>query len=155
MRVRGHSRAGRCLLLLFCTGLLSNLAKTQAVQPDLNGVSASERSMIESACSVDRQINGPVAYYNCQSRQLQALSNVSRPILFGISTTELSMIESACSVDRQINGPAAYYNCQRHQLQALSRVSQRPDWSGISLSERGMVESACNVDLSPPVVKSP
>jgi hypothetical protein len=39
-------------------------------RPDLSGLAASERRMVESACSIEKNFEGPVAYYDCLRRQL-------------------------------------------------------------------------------------
>jgi len=91
-------------------------------EPDLSTITSAERGMIETACRVDRNFNGPAAYYNCLRRQLAALQDGSgEPDLSIISGTERGMIETACRVDRNFNGPAAYYNCLSRQLAALPR----------------------------------
>jgi hypothetical protein len=95
--------------------------QASAGQPDLSNISSANRDMIESACSGDRILNGPAAYYSCLRREVNALqASQGDPDLTTIPRAERSMIESACSGDRILQGPAAYYNCVRRQLAALA-----------------------------------
>jgi len=131
-----------CALNLYCSA-----SQSSSSQPDLSGLSSSERAMVDSACNYDRQMNGPAAYYGCLRRQLAALQSSSgQPDLSGLSNVELATIASACNYDRQMNGPAAYYRCLRRQLNALQSSPGQPDLSGLSSDERAMVGSACNYD---------
>lgn len=115
-----------------------------AQSPDLSGISASERTMMESACSGARLLRGPADYYACLRAQLEALDrSAGPPNLVGFSAGELTMIESSCSGARLLRGPAAYYTCLRGQSDALNRSAGQPNLEGVSANERTMMESAC------------
>ncbi len=135
--------------MLACAFDCSRAATLQASagEPDLSGVSADARTMIDSACSRDRYLHGPAAYYNCVRQQLATLqASVGEPDLSGISSEARTMIDSACSQDRYLHGPAAYYNCVRQQLGTLQASVGEPDLSGISPDARTMIDSACSRD---------
>ena len=86
-------------------------------RPYLSGLTASERTMVESACSIEKSFEGPVAYHGCVQRQLIGLSqDAGRPDMSGLTSSERTMVESACRVEKNFEGPAAYYNCVRRQL---------------------------------------
>ncbi len=86
-------------------------------RPYLSGLTASERRMVESACSIEKNFEGPVAYHGCVQRQLIGLSrDAGRPDLSGLTSSEKRMVESACRVEKSFEGPAAYYGCLRRQL---------------------------------------
>ena len=83
----------------------------------LSGLTASERTMVESACSIEKNFEGPVAYHGCVQRQLIGLSrDAGRPDMSGLTSSERTMVESACRVEKNFEGPAAYYDCVRRQL---------------------------------------
>jgi hypothetical protein len=137
------------MVTLACTLYRSSAAVLQVSggEPDLSTITSAERGMIEAACRVDRNFNGPAAYYNCLRRQLEPLKGGGgEPDLSAASSTERGMIEAACRVDRNFNGPAAYYNCLRRQLAALKGGGGEPDLSAASSTEHAMIEAACRVD---------
>jgi hypothetical protein len=73
--------------------------------------------MVESACSIEKNFEGPVAYYSCLHLQLTGLSgNAGRPDMSGLTASDRRMVESACLVEKSFEGPATYYVCLRRQL---------------------------------------
>jgi len=73
--------------------------------------------MVESACSIEKNFEGPVAYYSCLHLQLTGLSqHPGRPDMSGLASSERRIVESACRVEKSFEGPAAYYGCIRRQL---------------------------------------
>ena len=78
-------------------------------RPNLAGVPAPDRTMIESACRGARVLRGPAVYYSCVEDQLAALRRlVTRPDLAGVPAADRTMIESACRGARVLRGPAVY-----------------------------------------------
>ncbi len=121
--------------------------KSETRQPDLSGLSHSERQSIEAACNTDKYVNGPAAYNKCLRNQLSAMSGqAGSPDLSKLSRSELQSIEAACNTDKYVNGPAAYNKCLRNQLSAMSGQPGRPDLSKLSRSELQSIEAACNTD---------
>ena len=57
------------LVFLFLV-LVTRLAAQTSRKPDLSGLTAEERQSIQSACSYDKNINGPAAYHDCLRKQL-------------------------------------------------------------------------------------
>ncbi len=132
------------VLLTICT---VQARAQNAGPPPLEGVSSAERTMIEAACSLDRNVGGPARYYNCLRSQLSALrSSSGPPSLASLSSAQRAMVESACSLDRNVGGPARYYNCLRNQVAALDATHGEPSLVGVSSAERAMIESACSLD---------
>jgi len=85
--------------------------------PYLSTLTASERTMVESACSIEKNFEGPVAYYGCLHLQLTGLSqDPGRPDMSGLTSSDRRMVEGACLVEKSFEGPAAYYGCLRRQL---------------------------------------
>jgi len=110
-------------------------------------LSGPERESIEAACSTDKYVNGPAAYKNCITGQMDSLRNgVRRPDLSRLTGAERESIEAACSTDKYVNGPAAYNACLTQQVSALTPQNRRPDLSRLSSSERESIEAACSTD---------
>jgi len=111
-------------------------------------LSPSESASLEAACSTDKYVNGPAAYYACVERQRAALATgVNRPNLSSLSAAEQQSIEAACSTDKYVNGPAAYNQCLTSQLAAMSgQGTRRPDLSSLSSPERQSIEATCSTD---------
>ena len=112
--------------------------------PRLTGV---EKSSLESACSVDKNLHGPAAYRACVREQLEAFARAPRrPDLSRLSAVERQSMESACSVDKNLHGPAAYNTCLQDGLTVWASAPRRPDLAQMSAVERQSIESACSVD---------
>ncbi len=89
----------------------------RAETPYLSGLTSPERTMVESACSIEKNFEGPVAYHGCVQRQLIGLSrDAGRPDMSGLTSSDRRIVESACRVEKSFEGPAAYYGCLRRQL---------------------------------------
>jgi hypothetical protein len=114
-------------------------------QPDLSGLTSSERQSIESACSQAKYLRGPAAYDQCLARQIQSWSaGPKQPDLSSLTSPERQSIESACSQAKYLQGPAAYNECLVRQIQSWSAGPKRPDLSNLTSSERQSIESACS-----------
>lgn len=113
-------------------------------RPDTSGLTAEERSSLESACSTAKLVQGPGAYYQCVRGQLSQLATATRPNLSQTTYEERTSIESACSTAKLVQGPAAYYRCVSTQVVALGRSAGRPDLSRLNGVERDSIESACS-----------
>jgi hypothetical protein len=113
--------------------------------PDLSGLSAEERQSIEMACSYEKNVVGPAAYYTCLKKQLKSLVGVQRPDTSSLTSQERQSIEMACSYEKNVVGPAAYYACLKKQLSSLVGV-QRPDTSSLTSQERQSIEMACSYE---------
>ena len=107
-----------CLVIL----LACFAARTPGGQSpqSLSNLTSDERQSIEMACSYDKTMVGPAAYYKCVDKQLSALANVRRPNLSNLTAEERQSIEMACSYDKTMVGPAAYYKCVDRQVGALA-----------------------------------
>lgn len=106
-----------------------------------------ERQSIESACSIEKHLNGPAAYEICVKRHMASLIGTGRrPNLDALTASEVQSIESACSSDKHLNGPAAYNECLRRKLAAANKSSTRPSLSRLSQAERESIESVCAAD---------
>jgi hypothetical protein len=113
----------------------------------LSNLSLAERESLASACSYDKNINGPAAYNACLRTKLAALaSQGSRPDLSTLNGADRESIESACSYDKNMNGPAAYNACLRTKLAALASQGGRPNLSTLNGADRESIESACSYD---------
>jgi hypothetical protein len=78
---------------LACTLYCSRATALQlaAGKPDLSTVPSAERGMIEDACNLDRQVNGPAAYYACLRRHIAALQQAAgKPDLSSLALTSES-----------------------------------------------------------------
>jgi hypothetical protein len=114
-------------------------------QSDLSGLTSSEHQSIEAACSQAKYLEGPAAYDQCISRQLQAWTLGPRhPDLSGLTSSEHQSIEAACSQAKFLEGPAAYDSCLVRQLQAWSAGPKQPNLSGLTSSEHQSIEAACS-----------
>jgi len=122
-------------------------AETRAAprQPDLSGLTSSERRSIESACSYAKYNQGPVAYDQCLARQFEEWKTGPRqPDLSALTSSERRSIESACSFAKYNQGPAAYDRCLGRQFEEWKVGPKQPDLSGLASSERRSIESVCS-----------
>ena len=77
------------LVLVVLAGVSPGIAEA----PDLSGVSADERKMIESACFLEKSVGGPAAYNSCLASQLRDLNEApTAPDLSGVGADERKMI---------------------------------------------------------------
>jgi hypothetical protein len=114
-------------------------------QPDLSGLTSSERQSIEAACSHAKYSEGPAAYDQCLHRQLVAWTAGSKqPDLSSLTSSERQSIEAACSHPKYSEGPAAYDQCLYRQLEAWAAGPKQPNLSGLNSSERQSIEAACS-----------
>jgi DnaJ domain len=114
-------------------------------QPDLSGLTYSERQSIQAACSHAKYMEGPAAYDQCLSRQLQAWEvGPKEPNLSALTYTERQSIQAACSHAKYMEGPAAYDRCLIRQFEAWTTGPKEPDLSGLTPSERQSIQSACS-----------
>jgi hypothetical protein len=135
-----------CLLLLTLVMFWPCPSMARSPQaPDLSGLSAEERQSIEMACSYEKNVVGPAAYYACLKKQLSSLVGVQRPDTSSLTSQERQSIEMACSYEKNVVGPAAYYACLKKQLSSLVGV-QRPDTSSLTSQERQSIEMACSYE---------
>lgn len=110
-------------------------------------LSYEEKESIESACALDKQVNGPAAYNRCVSNKLAALKSSPRNIdLSGLSYDEKESVESSCALDKQVNGPGAYNRCVSGKLSSLRNGPRNIDLSGLSYDEKESIESSCALD---------
>ena len=120
-------------------------ASSGSKQPDLSGLTYSERQSIEAACSHAKYLEGPAAYDQCLSRQLAAwASGAKEPDLSALTYSERQSIQAACSHAKYLEGPAAFDRCLIRQLQAWAGGPKEPDLSGLTSSERQSIQSACS-----------
>lgn len=118
---------------------------SSSAQPDLSGLTSSERQSIEAACSHAKYIEGPAAYDRCLVRQLGAWTvGPEEPDLSSLTSSERQSIEAACSHAKYIEGPAAYDRCLIRQFDAWATGPKEPDLSGLTSSERQSIEAACS-----------
>ena len=118
-----------------------------ASQGHLSSLTPVERESIESACSTEKNLEGPAAYNRCLNSQLVALAaGPRRPDLSSLAPVERESIESACSTEKNLQGPAAYNRCLNSQLVALAAGPRRPDLSSLAPVERESIESACSTE---------
>lgn len=88
--------------------------------PDMSHLDADDQDSIESVCSGDKILRGPLAYNRCLNDQLVKLErSPKRPSLAGLSIGERESIESVCSGPKILKGPAAYNRCLIQQLNTL------------------------------------
>jgi hypothetical protein len=114
-------------------------------QPDLSGMTFSERQSTEAACSHEKYSLGPAAYDQCLARQVQAWSSgPKQPDLSGMTFSEQQSIEAACSHEKYSLGPAAYDQCLVRQFEEWTVGPKQPDLSGMTFSERQSIEAACS-----------
>ena len=133
--------------LLFVAFAPDAPAQTRSSKPDLSGLTLEEQRAVDGACSLEKTVRGPAAYYQCLRSQLAALSRgPSKPDLSGLTPEERRAVDGACSLEKTVRGPAAYYQCLRSQLAALSRGPSKPDLSGLTLEERRAVDGACSLE---------
>ena len=94
MTKRNFCRAAWMIVLAVLAGVWPGIAEDddqtgrRQSTPNLSGVSPDERRMIESACSLERMVQGPAAYNRCLASQLSALSEMP-------TTPDLSRLTSA------------------------------------------------------------
>lgn len=105
-------------------------------------LSTEERSSIELACIIAKS-NGPAAYNQCVSSQLQELAAAPRmPSLVALSYDERSAMQLAC-ITRKSDGAAAYNRCLVGQLQELENAPRQPSLAGLSYDEKSAIDLAC------------
>jgi len=104
-------------IALFLVSFVRLFAQTQ--QPDLSGLSADDRTSIQSTCSHEKYSLGPAAYHQCLQTQLNKLSGSQSPDLSGLSADDRTSIQSTCSHEKYRLGPAAYHQCLQTQLNKL------------------------------------
>lgn len=116
-----------------------------SAQPNMSGLTPSERQSIESACSHAKYLEGPAAYDQCLNRQFEAwVSGPREPDLSALTYTERQSIQSACSHAKYLEGPAAYDRCLVRQLGTWEAGPRQPDLSALTPSERQSIQSACS-----------
>jgi hypothetical protein len=94
-------------------------------QPDLSGLTSSERQSIEAACSHAKYVEGPAAYDGCLVRQLEAWTvGPKQPDLSSLTFSKRQSVEAECSHAKYIEGPAAYDRCLVRQLGAHTNYRQ-------------------------------
>jgi len=123
------------------------LAETRegSKQPDLSGLTSSERQSIEAACSHAKYIEGPAAYDRCLVQQFDTwATGPKEPDLSGLTSAERQSIQAACSHAKYIEGPLAYDRCLVRQLEAWTVGPREPDLSSLTSSERQSIEAACS-----------
>jgi hypothetical protein len=114
-------------------------------QPDLSGMTFSERQSIEAACSHEKYSLGPAAYDQCLVRQVKTWTEGSKqPDLSGMTFSERQSIEAACSHEKYSLGPSAYDQCLVRQFEKWTVGPKQPDLSGLTHSERQSIEAACS-----------
>ena len=97
MTNRKACRGAWVLVLVVLAGVSPGIAEA----PDLSGVSAAERKMIESACLLEKSVGGPAAYNRCLASQLRELRGApTAPDLSGVSSAERKMIEENNDIAR-------------------------------------------------------
>lgn len=114
-------------------------------QPDLSGLTSSERQSIEAACSHAKYSQGPAAYDQCLARQLEAWTAGPRePDLSALTSSERQSIQAACSHAKYSEGPAAFDRCLIGQFEAWAAGPKEPDLSWLTSSERQSIQAACS-----------
>jgi hypothetical protein len=110
--------------------------------PDLSRLDGTTRQSIELACITEKS-NGPVAYWGCLNKQLDALrGSPGIPSLSGLDPTTRQSIELAC-ITQKSDGPVAYGSCLNKQIDALRGSPGVPSLSDLDPSTRQSIELAC------------
>jgi hypothetical protein len=68
------------LAILLCSPLLAQTNQA----PDLSGLSAEERQSVETACSYQRTVVGPAAYYGCVRARDRLIAQLQVRKLWGV-----------------------------------------------------------------------
>lgn len=111
---------------------------------DTVALSADEAEAIDMACLHDQVSNGPLAYRQCRSRQIDALRVGPRtPDLSALQSGEKTALEFACNHAKVARGPVAFNQCLLAQLASLSNDNREPSLAGIDAGERDAIEFAC------------
>ena len=94
----------------------------ETVEPDLSGVSDTEKQSIETACASDKLMQGPAEYNRCVQKQLDTLRGTPKaPDLSSLSSHDRDSIELVCSNAKLMEGPAAYKQCLSRQLEMMKK----------------------------------
>jgi Trypsin-like peptidase domain len=103
-------------VIVVVTSSCASKPSPPSTEPDLSGLSYSDRSIIEGACGLARY-EGLAAYRRCLWDQLAQLKEAPpEPDLSGLSYSDQSIVQGACGLARY-SGLAAYRRCLWDQLE--------------------------------------
>jgi DnaJ domain len=92
-------------------------------EPDLSGLSKSDKESVELTCASERLSQGPAKYNACLHKQLDALkATPNAPSLSGLSSAEREDVVLTCSNEKLIHGPGAYNACLVQQLKKKKKL---------------------------------
>lgn len=93
------------------------------VEPDLSGLSKSDKESVELTCASERLSQGPAKYNVCLRKQLDALkATPNPPSLAGFSSADREDMILTCSNEKLIHGPGAYNACLVQQLKKKKKL---------------------------------
>jgi hypothetical protein len=91
-------------------------------EPDLSGLSDTDRESIEGTCASDKLTQGQEKYKECVRKQMDALKQAPRPAgLSRLNSGDREKVEFACTDAKLMQGPAAYNRCLAKQMAILKK----------------------------------
>lgn len=98
----------------------------QLSKPDLSKVTASERSMIEGACNLDKSVGGPAAYYGCLNNQLNLIRRANTEKRSPVEKEEMAETPLVNSPQRKSVTPAKA-QLEKNAKPVNAEVPESPD----------------------------